>query len=206
MNRKLIPSMVKNEQLIVQRRQQIIDGAVQLFTKKGFHKTTTREIAKKCNMSIGTMYEYIQSKEDVLFLVCEAIHEKMEHKIKQTVKKDQNGFDQLRSSFKQLLKIMDEMRPLVLLIYQETKSLPRERMRYVLEKEETMTSIFEHLIERGIQDGSISLDVASIKLMAHNIMVMGQMWTFRYWSLGRAYTLDEYIEKQMALLTRECKA
>lgn len=205
MNRKIIPSMVKDEQLIETRRQQIIEGAVQLFTKKGFHKTTTREIAKKCCMSVGTMYEYVQSKEDILYLVCEAIHEKMEQKLQNGLREDVDGFTLLKESFRRLLKVMDEMRPLVLLIYQETKSLPREQMKYVLQKEEKTTEIFEDILARGIQDGSISLDLDSIKLMAHNIMVMGQMWTFRYWSLGRTYTLDEYIEKQLALLIRECR-
>ncbi|SHE97885.1 transcriptional regulator, TetR family [Seinonella peptonophila] len=206
MNKRLIPSMVKNEQLVERRRQQIIDGAVQLFTKKGFHKTTTREIAQKCKMSIGTMYEYIQTKEDVLFLVCEAIHEKMESRLRRTIKGHDNGFTLLKHSFRQLLKIMDEMRPLVLLIYQETKSLPKEQMKYVLEKELAITSLFEDVLEKGIQDGSIQLETHSISLMAHNIMVMGQMWTFRYWSLGRTYSLDEYIEQQLALLIRELKA
>jgi AcrR family transcriptional regulator len=205
MNRKIIPSMVKDEQLIEMRRQQIIEGAVQLFTKKGFHKTTTREIAKKCRMSIGTMYEYVQSKEDILYLVCEDIHEKMEQKIQSGLREDLDGFTLLQQSFRRLLKVMDEMRPLVLLIYQETKSLPREQMKYVLQKEEKTTEIFEDILARGIQDGSISLDLDSIKLMAHNIMIMGQMWTFRYWTLGRTYTLDEYIEKQLALLIRECQ-
>lgn len=205
MNRKIIPSMVKDEQLIAIRRQQIIDGAVQLFTRKGFHKTTTREIAKKCEMSIGTMYEYVQSKEDILYLVCEAIHEKMEQKLQSGLDENLDGFTLLKQSFRRLLKVMDEMRPLVLLIYQETKSLPREQMKYVLQKEEKTTEIFEDILARGIQDGSISLELDSIKLMAHNIMIMGQMWTFRYWTLGRIYTLDEYIEKQLALLIRECQ-
>jgi TetR/AcrR family transcriptional regulator, cholesterol catabolism regulator len=196
----IIPAMVKDEQLVERRRQQIVDGAVQLFTKKGFHKTTTREIAKKCNMSIGTMYEYIQNKEDVLFLVCDHIHSKMENKLRRAISERDNGMDSLKNSFRQLLKVMDEMRPLVVLIYQETKSLPKAKMKFVLENEENMTSIFERILEKGIQDGTIQLDAVDVKLIAHNIMVIGQMWTFRYWSLGRHYTLHEYAEQQLALL------
>jgi TetR/AcrR family transcriptional regulator, cholesterol catabolism regulator len=62
---KLIPSMIKNERLIEQRREQIIEGAVRLFVEKGFHKTTTREIARECGLSIGTMYEYIQRRRSL---------------------------------------------------------------------------------------------------------------------------------------------
>lgn len=200
MRTHIIPAMVKDERLIEKRRQQIIDGAVQLFTKKGFHKTTTREIAKKCGISIGTMYEYIQNKEDVLFLVCDYIHSKMEKKISRVFSDDDLGIDAFKKGFRQLLKVMDEMRPLVLLIYQETKSLPKEKMKFVLENEENTTAIFEGILEKGIQDGTVQIDAASINLIAHNIMVIGQMWTFRYWSLGRQYTINEYIDQQMAFL------
>lgn len=200
MRTHIIPAMVKDERLIEKRRQQIIDGAVQLFTKKGFHKTTTREIAKKCEMSIGTMYEYIQNKEDVLFLVCDHIHSKMEKKISRVFSEDDLGIVAFKKGFRQLLKVMDEMRPLVLLIYQETKSLPKEKMKFVLENEENTTAIFERILEKGIQDGTIEIDAASVNLIAHNIMVVGQMWTFRYWSLGRQYTIDEYIDQQMRFL------
>jgi hypothetical protein len=39
--------------------------------------------------------------------------------------------------------------------------------------------------------------------MAHNIMVLGEMWVFRRWTLKRDYSLEEYTEKQTALLLRE---
>ncbi len=39
--------------------------------------------------------------------------------------------------------------------------------------------------------------------MAHNIMVMGEMWTFRRWALRKHYTLEQYTERQIALLLNE---
>ena len=59
------------------RRDQMIRGAVSLFKQKGFHRTTTREIAKAAGFSIGTLYEYIRTKEDVLYLVCDSIYEQV---------------------------------------------------------------------------------------------------------------------------------
>ena len=60
-----VKSSVKDESLIEMRREQMIQGAVKLFKEKGFHRTTTREIAKEAGFSIGTLYEYIRTKEDV---------------------------------------------------------------------------------------------------------------------------------------------
>jgi len=198
--------MIKDERLIEQRRRQIVDGAVRLFVEKGFHKTTTREIARECGMSIGTMYEYIQTKEDVLYLVCDYIHSELEERLQEAVSSEDSGIESLRKGLKHLFKLMEEMREYVLLIYQETRSLPKDKMKYVLSKEEQITSIFERILEKGMQDGTVRIDPSSIKLMAHNIMVIGQMWTFRHWALGRHYNLEEYTQKQMALLLGEFTA
>ena len=55
----------------------MIKGAVTLFKEKGFHRTTTREIAKAAGFSIGTLYEYIRTKEDILYLVCDSIYDEV---------------------------------------------------------------------------------------------------------------------------------
>ncbi len=199
-NTHVIPSVVKDPRLIEQRRQQIVEGAVRLFTKKGFHKTTTREIAKECGLSIGTMYEYIQTKEDVLYLVCEYIHTQLEQRLQQLISEEDTGRDSLEKSVKNLFYSVDEMSPLIVLIYQETKSLSKELMKYVLQKEEEITNIFEKILLKGLKDGTISIDPDSVKLMAHDIIVIGQMWAFRRWALKRFYTIDEYCQRQMSLI------
>ena len=37
---------IKNQELVKERRRQIVDAAVKLFIKHGYHKTTTRALAK----------------------------------------------------------------------------------------------------------------------------------------------------------------
>jgi len=202
-HRKPIPSEIKNPKLVEERRRQIIRGAVELFVRKGFHKTTTREIARECGFSIGTMYEYIQTKEDVLYLVCDDIHTELEKRLKEAVDEEATGRDSLVRAVSHHFRVMDEMSDYVLLIYQETKSLPKEALRYVLQKEEEITSLFERILEKGIADGTLHLEPSSVKLMAHQIMVMGQMWTFRRWALRKYYNLEEYTRLQTALLLRE---
>ncbi len=202
-HRKSIPSMVKDPKLIEKRRDQIIEAAVELFISKGFHKTTTREISRASGFSIGTLYEYIESKEDVLYLVCDAIHEGVEKGLKEVLVNGVSGAVMLKAAIKGFLRVMDEMQDRVLLIYQEIKSLPKEAMKYVLAKEEEITSFFEEILRRGREDGSLKIDEKYIKLMAHNIVVLGEMWTFRRWSLHKHYTLEEYMEIQTSLILRE---
>ncbi|WP_019121047.1 TetR/AcrR family transcriptional regulator [Brevibacillus massiliensis] len=201
--RKTIPSLVKDPKLIEKRRDQIVEAAVDLFIRKGFHKTTTREIARASGFSIGTLYEYIESKEDVLYLVCDAIHAEVENRLREAITFQGTGLKVLKLALRSFFRVMEQMSDRVLLIYQETKSLPEETMRYVLGREEEITGIFEEILRKGIADGSIGIDEKQVKLMAHNIMVLGEMWVFRRWTLKRDYSLEEYTEKQTALLLRE---
>ena len=196
-----IPTEVKDPQLVAQRRRQIVDAAVGLFIANGFHKTTTRQIAKAAGFSIGNLYQYVKTKEDVLYLVCQAIHQEMESRLNQRVRYTGNAASALAEAMENYFQVCDQMSDHILLIYQETKSLTKDSMRYVLAHEERITEIFADLLRKGVADYTLKpLYSGQIELMAHNIMVLGHMWTFRRWSLGLRFTLEEYIQHQRDLI------
>jgi len=56
----------RRERRIAARKAQIIDAAARVFAEKGFHRATTREIAKAADVSEGTIYNYFDSKDDLL--------------------------------------------------------------------------------------------------------------------------------------------
>ncbi|CAA6805419.1 MAG: transcriptional regulator, TetR family [uncultured Sulfurovum sp.] len=45
------------------KRESIIQTALQLFSKNGFHKTTIPDIANTLKMSVGNLYNYFSSKD-----------------------------------------------------------------------------------------------------------------------------------------------
>ena len=47
------------------KRKAIIEASLKLFSTKGFHKTTIPDIAKSLNMSVGNLYNYFQSKDEL---------------------------------------------------------------------------------------------------------------------------------------------
>jgi AcrR family transcriptional regulator len=49
-----------------QRRAEILDAALQLFSSKGFSDTTMDEVAQSAGVAKGTIYLYFQSKEHLL--------------------------------------------------------------------------------------------------------------------------------------------
>ncbi len=194
---KDVLTQVKNQELVDQRRLQIVDAAVRLFIEKGFHKTTTREIAQTAGISIGLLYEYVASKEDVLYLVCEAIHAEVEHGVSEALKRAKKGRDVLAEMLREYFLVCDRMSDHILLIYQETRTLPQQWRKRVLENEVKITGIFVETLKHLVESGDLPhLDKQSIELIAHNISVLGHMWTFRRWFLARHYSIEDYIKLQ----------
>ena len=194
---KGISTQIKNPDLVAQRRRQIVDAAVQLFIKQGFHKTTTRQIARAAGFSIGLLYEYIASKEDILYLVCDAIHAEVERGVSQAMTSASGDKNPLAEVIREYFLVCNRMSDHILLIYQETQSLPPRWRNKVLENEVRITRIFTEVIARLISSGELPhITEQSMELVAHNISVLGHMWTFRRWFLARHYSIEDYIELQ----------
>ncbi len=55
----------------VERRQQIIQAAIELFSRHGFRGTTTREIAEAVGISEAALFKYFATKEDLYTAIIE---------------------------------------------------------------------------------------------------------------------------------------
>ena len=200
-----IPTQVKDPNLVERRRRQIADAAVQLFIAKGFHKTTTRQIASASGFSIGSLYEYFTSKEDILYMVCESIHAEVERGVADAMSKTTGGREALAGVIREYFKVCHRMSDFILLIYQESQSLPSQWRKRVLENELQITGLFVEVLARLAASGELpGVKEEQIELTAHNIVVLGHMWTFRRWFLARHYSLEDYIERQTAFILKMC--
>ncbi|MYL57315.1 TetR family transcriptional regulator [Virgibacillus halodenitrificans] len=194
MSDEQVLSSVKDRDLVEKRRNQMIKGAMKLFKEKGFHRTTTREIAKESGFSIGTLYEYIRTKEDVLFLVCDSIYEQVRERLSLSIDLESASVDNLIAVMKSYFYLMDEMQEEILIMYQEAKSLKKDTKEYVLQKERDMVGMLEEVILTCLPEKISHQDVA---LLANNIFVQGQMWGFRRWMLQRQFTFEQYMDRQI---------
>ena len=62
-------SVKKGKKQNIEKENNIIEGALKVFGKKGVEETTISAISKAANISDATLYEYFSSKEDVLFSI-----------------------------------------------------------------------------------------------------------------------------------------
>lgn len=63
------------------RRSEILDAAIVCFAQDGFHRTTMKDIVRQSGLSPGAIYNYFQSKEEII----EAIAERRQAKERQPV-------------------------------------------------------------------------------------------------------------------------
>jgi AcrR family transcriptional regulator len=192
-----VPTQIKNPELVQQRRRQIIDSTVKLFIQHGYHKTTTRMIAKASGFSIGSLYEYVSSKEDLLYLVCQTIHSEVNTAVEEALSRKGDERARLAEVIREYLYVCDKMSDHVLLMYQVTQFLPKKWEYQVLENELNITKIFIDILKDLSGKGVFpELNEKTINLVGHNISVLGHMWAFRRWNFKNDYTIEEYIATQ----------
>jgi AcrR family transcriptional regulator len=49
-----------------EKEQKILDASLKLFTERGFHGTSTAEIARTAGVATGTLFHYFKTKEELI--------------------------------------------------------------------------------------------------------------------------------------------
>lgn len=71
----------RRERRIAERQAQILEAAAVEFSQKGYGRATTREIAARADLSEGTLYNYFDTKQDLLAGVAKTFADDVTHKI-----------------------------------------------------------------------------------------------------------------------------
>ncbi|MBH0775292.1 TetR/AcrR family transcriptional regulator [Nocardia bovistercoris] len=61
----LSPRELRRQQRIEMSREQILDTAEEIFAERGYHNTGLKEVASKCEFSVGSIYAFFDSKDDL---------------------------------------------------------------------------------------------------------------------------------------------
>lgn len=138
-----------------QRRQEIINAALELFVSKGYAATRITDIAKKTNMSTGLMFHYFESKEQLYEAL---VQMGLEGTSYPGAQKYEHALDYFTNFTKQLFVYMKEQ-PLVAKLFvlmaeaQRNEATP-EHIRAIAGKVNTIEQ-FVPIIEWGQQEGTI---------------------------------------------------
>jgi AcrR family transcriptional regulator len=195
----------KDKELVKERRKFIANKAVKLFLKKGYLKTSIREIATFCEMGLGTLYHYIGTKDDILALVREEFSSFFEE-IQTTLEinnQNMSSTDKLRKFIKQYLEVVDKNQDIFVFWYQETKNLPPDERKELFKGNEIALNIAEEILVEGCKRGEFKN--INTTLLAADISVLGDMWAFMRWYLRKRFTLEEFTNDQTEIILSSVK-
>jgi len=113
-----------------QRAAQILEAAVAVFARRGYHKATTREIAAQAGISEGTIYIHFASKRELLFAMVSRL---MSHTLLPLTERLENAdvATFLCAVLDDRLHVLETNRDLVRVIFQEIISDEDLRQEYL---------------------------------------------------------------------------
>ncbi|MBP7763557.1 MAG: TetR/AcrR family transcriptional regulator [Syntrophaceae bacterium] len=180
----------RNKDLFYKRQMQIIKKATHLFMKKGYAQTSMREIAKATGIDIRNLYYFIKNKEDILFLVFDMLHKpELELFEKQGIMDIDDPIAQLSAAIRGLLdaggrNLDDE----VLLLYRESKSLPKRLLKNILARESEVVSHIETILKKGKARKIFAVEDTSYT--ANLIVYQLCVYPLRHWNM-KEYNREE---------------
>ncbi len=71
MNKQRVTGSEIVQSRALKTREKILDTAMQVYAKKGYHNATVDEIAKSAGVSVGTAYRYFKDKKELLLATLE---------------------------------------------------------------------------------------------------------------------------------------
>jgi AcrR family transcriptional regulator len=197
--RRSISTIVQDPQLVEQRHEQIFRAATRVFISRGYHEATVREIAEEAGLSLGSLYSYIRTKEDILYLVFERLTAALRESIRAAMQGLTDPVEQIQAALRANLETIKRYEDGVLLMYQETKSLDPESLHHVLAGEASYVKFFEDILDAGYRQGVFK---GEPRLSADVITYLCSLIALRRWNLRRRFTPDEAIDGLIAFILR----
>ncbi len=118
-----------------QRREIIIDKAVDLFSTAGFLGTSVADLAKSCKTSKSLIYHYFSSKEDILFEAMDSHVQALWEAASRVIETDASPDQKLRALVPALMKLYSGAAARHKVLSNELYHLPPERRNLIIERQ-----------------------------------------------------------------------
>jgi AcrR family transcriptional regulator len=183
-----------------EKKWEIVKAAAALFIKQGTVNTGVREIAEAGGITVGTLYHYFKSKEEIISSFMDFAVSGTDDFLRQAETRLANvePREALRRAMKLYIDFTTEAQNIVLFWHQETRNLSHDLRRRLLDNEFVLADAFEKIIKRGQQAGVFK--IKNSWLAAHNVIIMCDMWAFRRWALGRRMTAEQFKDEQTVFI------
>ena len=147
--------LTRKEREYLRHRQEILNAALELFSKNGLHEVTMNQIAMASEFSVGTLYKFFKNKED---LYKELIFDKVSKfhaELTSAIKVPGTATDKIESWLDEKIRIFNDDRKFMRLYFSEAMGVS-SNVRVGLKNEikikyEDMLGKIEKIFKAGVK-------------------------------------------------------
>jgi TetR/AcrR family transcriptional regulator, fatty acid metabolism regulator protein len=139
------------------KRRQLLDAAVRVFARKGFHASRVGDIAEEAGVAHGLLYHYFKSKDQVLEAVFHENWSVLLARIESVEESDEPAADQVRHIAAIVLRTWLHLPDVVRVVIQEFGRSP-ELAERIAELTRPI-DVLQRVIARGVERGEFRQEV-----------------------------------------------
>lgn len=161
-----------------ERFQEIIDAAAAVFLEKGYDRTSTEDISAAVGILKGSLYHYVQSKEDLLFRIIKQSYDDALVTIQSAVELEGDGLARLNAFVHGHVKFAVQNLTAFTIQLREFTRLSPERRREITAGGDAYLNGLRRILRDGQREGVIDeqLDVPLTSLA-----ILGQLNSLTQW-------------------------
>jgi len=151
-----------------EKRLQILEAAITVFARDGFHKAKVEDIALAAGVGKGTVYHYFSSKEDLFQAMLEMSFNKYRTLMRVPFKVPGGLHQRLESLLLTHLEFVWQYRKMAQLLLTDNRPLPEKMYRWMWQQRRRMMANMIRMLKEGMRAGEIrtaDLRVASLVVL-----------------------------------------
>jgi AcrR family transcriptional regulator len=158
------------------RYEEILDAAGRLFSERGYHATSVREIARRLDLQGGSLYAHIDSKEEVLFRIVERAAGRFWRVVENLPEGDPRA--RVCAFVRGHLEVIVEELPYATVFFHEWKFLKEPYKARIRALRDRYEGALRRLIEEGVEAGVFRVDDPDLAAK----FVLGALnWTYQWY-------------------------
>ena len=139
-----------NEMHLADKRQRIIDGAITVFSCKGFYKAKIEEIAAHAGVGKGTVYEYFSSKKELFQEMFVYIEGKYEEMLQQELSLADTFYAKLQKMFQVTVQFLNRHKEMARILLAGYPPVSQDIQRVLQEKNQLKLQEISKILEEAI--------------------------------------------------------
>ncbi|MBX6750017.1 MAG: TetR family transcriptional regulator [Micromonosporaceae bacterium] len=135
------------------RRQRLLEAAVAAFAARGFHGTSTRDIAAAAGMSPAAIYVHHESKEELLYQISRSGHEAVLDRLRAAIATAEDPAAQLVAAMRAFATHHARAHTVARIVNYELAALSEEHRREISRLRRAITAELRAVVDRGVAAG-----------------------------------------------------